>query len=230
MSNFRGMRAIFCRRQQQDNRAGRSNFEPARHGTGNGFASGRRVYYLIHDLPRIAGPSWKVRPRTSAWYKLYVEATRGNVMLPDLPGKLRRMFPYGWVHKKRIWLDIVDRSMIFLLLLPPPMHSSRQTLCFIVVNLQQSLPSNQRQLPCAPIALKLCQVHNEHSHSRCTRETQRIRFYLDLSAWRFWQTGTARSITACGTTCWLHAHEVPNQRCHQVLMEYNEESGEQGAY
>jgi hypothetical protein len=51
------MRAIFCRRQQQDNRAGRSNFEPARHGTGNGLASGRRVYYLIHDLPRIAGPS-----------------------------------------------------------------------------------------------------------------------------------------------------------------------------
>ena len=57
MSNFRGMRAIFCRRQQQDNRAGRSNFEPARHGTGNGFASGRRVFSLIHDLQRITGPS-----------------------------------------------------------------------------------------------------------------------------------------------------------------------------
>ncbi len=28
---------IFCRRQQQDNRAGRSSFEPARHETGNGF-------------------------------------------------------------------------------------------------------------------------------------------------------------------------------------------------
>jgi hypothetical protein len=25
---------------------------------GNGFASGRRVFYLLHDLPRIAGPSW----------------------------------------------------------------------------------------------------------------------------------------------------------------------------
>ncbi len=55
-----GCEQSFCRRQQHDNRAGRSNFEPARHGTGYGFASGRRVYYLIHDLPRIAGPSWKI--------------------------------------------------------------------------------------------------------------------------------------------------------------------------
>ena len=61
MSNFCGLWAIFCRRQQQDNRAGRSSFEPARHGTGNGFASGRRVYSIIHDLPRIAGPSRTMR-------------------------------------------------------------------------------------------------------------------------------------------------------------------------
>ena len=46
---FVGCEQFFCRRQQQDNRAGRSNFEPARHGTGNGFASGRRVYSRIHD-------------------------------------------------------------------------------------------------------------------------------------------------------------------------------------
>ncbi len=56
-----GYEQFFCRRQQQDNRAGRSNFEPARHGTGNGFASGRRVYYPLPDLPRIAGPSSIVR-------------------------------------------------------------------------------------------------------------------------------------------------------------------------
>ena len=49
---------FFCRRQQQDNCAGQSRFEPARHGTGNVFASFLRVYSLIHDLPRIAGPSW----------------------------------------------------------------------------------------------------------------------------------------------------------------------------
>jgi hypothetical protein len=30
-------------------------------------------------------PGWKVRQRTSAWYKLYVEATSGNVILPDNP-------------------------------------------------------------------------------------------------------------------------------------------------
>ncbi len=29
--------------------------------------------------------TWKVRPRTSAWYQLYVEATRRNLILPDLP-------------------------------------------------------------------------------------------------------------------------------------------------
>ena len=28
---------------------------------------------------------WKVRQRTSAWYKLYVEATTRNVILPDIP-------------------------------------------------------------------------------------------------------------------------------------------------
>jgi hypothetical protein len=28
---------------------------------------------------------WKVRPRTSAWYYLCVEATRRNLILPDLP-------------------------------------------------------------------------------------------------------------------------------------------------
>jgi hypothetical protein len=27
----------------------------------------------------------KVRPRTSAWYQLHVEATRRNLILPDLP-------------------------------------------------------------------------------------------------------------------------------------------------
>jgi hypothetical protein len=27
----------------------------------------------------------KVRPRTSAWYSLHVDATRQNVILPDLP-------------------------------------------------------------------------------------------------------------------------------------------------
>ena len=55
-----GCDQFFCRRQQQDNCAGGSSFEPARHGTGYGFASGRRVYSIIHDLPRIAGPSWIV--------------------------------------------------------------------------------------------------------------------------------------------------------------------------
>ena len=55
---FCGLWAFFCRSQQQDNCAGRSSFEPARHGTENGFSSGRRVYSLIYDLPRIARPSW----------------------------------------------------------------------------------------------------------------------------------------------------------------------------
>ena len=54
---FVGCEQFFCRRQQQDNCAGQSSFEPARHGTGNGFSSGRRVYSLIHNLRRIAGPS-----------------------------------------------------------------------------------------------------------------------------------------------------------------------------
>jgi hypothetical protein len=31
-------------------------------------------------------PAGKVRPRTSAWYKIYVDATSRNVILPDLPG------------------------------------------------------------------------------------------------------------------------------------------------
>ncbi len=57
LSNFRGLWAIFCRRQQKDNCAGRSSFEPARHEAGNGFSSSRRVYSFIHDLPCIAGPS-----------------------------------------------------------------------------------------------------------------------------------------------------------------------------
>ena len=89
--------------------------------------------------------------------------------------------------EKGIWVDIdmVDHSMTFLLLLPPPMHSSRQTSCFIVVNLRQSSPPNQRHLPSAPIAPERCQVRHEHLHSRCTWETQRICIYLDLSAWRF---------------------------------------------
>jgi hypothetical protein len=30
-----------------------------------------------------------VRPRTSAWYQLHVEATRRNLILPDLPGLFR---------------------------------------------------------------------------------------------------------------------------------------------
>ncbi len=30
--------------------------------------------------------TWKVWPRTSAWSYLYVEATRRNLILPDLPG------------------------------------------------------------------------------------------------------------------------------------------------
>ncbi len=51
LSNFRGLWAIFCRRQQKDNRAGRSSFEPGGHEAGNGFSSGRRVYSFIHDLP-----------------------------------------------------------------------------------------------------------------------------------------------------------------------------------
>ncbi len=30
----------------------------------------------------------KVRPRASAWYYLFVEATRRNLILPDLPGSM----------------------------------------------------------------------------------------------------------------------------------------------
>jgi hypothetical protein len=36
----------------------------------------------------LRGTTWKVRPRTSSWYQLFVEATRRNLILPDLPGKL----------------------------------------------------------------------------------------------------------------------------------------------
>ncbi len=32
-----------------------------------------------------SSPQRKVRPRTSAWYRLHVEATRRNLILPDLP-------------------------------------------------------------------------------------------------------------------------------------------------
>jgi hypothetical protein len=52
-----GCEQFFCRCQQQDNCTGWSSFEPASHGMGNGFSSGRRLYSLIHDLPPIAGPS-----------------------------------------------------------------------------------------------------------------------------------------------------------------------------
>ena len=74
----------------------------------------------------------------------------------------------------------VDHSMTYLLCIFPPSLLSRQTSCFIVVNLRQSLPSNQKYLPCAPIAPTLCQVHHEHLHSRCTREEQRIRIYPNI--------------------------------------------------
>jgi hypothetical protein len=40
------------------------------------FLLRRLVYSLIHNLPRMAGPSWKVRPRTSSSYSSCVEATR----------------------------------------------------------------------------------------------------------------------------------------------------------
>jgi hypothetical protein len=38
---------------------------------------------------------WKVRPRTSAWYSLDVDATRQNVILPDLPGYIRACLIIG---------------------------------------------------------------------------------------------------------------------------------------
>jgi hypothetical protein len=47
---------------------------------------------------------WKVRPRTSAWYQLYVEATRRNLILPDLPA-LRH-------HPPTIQVGISDRRPI----------------------------------------------------------------------------------------------------------------------
>jgi hypothetical protein len=37
--------------------------------------------------------SGKVRLRTSAWYQLHVEATRRNLILPDLPGHLANAVP-----------------------------------------------------------------------------------------------------------------------------------------
>ena len=40
-----------------------------------------------HIEPVTPSP-WKVRPRTSAWYSLYVEATRRNPISPDLPGTI----------------------------------------------------------------------------------------------------------------------------------------------
>jgi hypothetical protein len=48
-----------------------------------------RVSCLILRLSTycIAGPSRKVRPRPSAWYYLCVEATRRNLILPDLPAE-----------------------------------------------------------------------------------------------------------------------------------------------
>ena len=36
---------------------------------------------------------WKVRPRTSSWYYLSVEATRRNLILPDLPGGWKIEYP-----------------------------------------------------------------------------------------------------------------------------------------
>jgi hypothetical protein len=42
-----------------------------------------------HRLLRTSESYWKVRPRTSAWYQLHVEASRRNLILPDLPWKVR---------------------------------------------------------------------------------------------------------------------------------------------
>ena len=42
-----------------------------------------RYCMLFNDCLQAPG---KVRPRTSAWYYLCVEATRTNLILPDLPG------------------------------------------------------------------------------------------------------------------------------------------------
>ena len=40
----------------------------------------------------------KVRPRTTAWYKLYVEATSGKVILPDLPQMQANTQPYSTIQ------------------------------------------------------------------------------------------------------------------------------------
>ena len=43
-----------------------------------------RIYVSCRYVEMVL--SRKVRPRTSAWYQLYVEATKRNLILPDLPG------------------------------------------------------------------------------------------------------------------------------------------------
>jgi hypothetical protein len=40
--------------------------------------------------------SRKVRPRTSAWYSLHVDATRQNVILPDLPQYTGTSYQVQW--------------------------------------------------------------------------------------------------------------------------------------
>ena len=57
MSNF------FVRRQQHQNHAGTSSFVPARHGTEMVSPPAGASIPCIHDLQRIAGPSWLTRIR-----------------------------------------------------------------------------------------------------------------------------------------------------------------------
>ncbi len=52
-----GCEQFFCRRQQQDNRAGRSNFEPARHERemvsppAGACITSFTIYHVLPDLP-----------------------------------------------------------------------------------------------------------------------------------------------------------------------------------
>ena len=58
LSNFLVLWAIFLQMSAATWSRWLIQFWASQTWNGNGFSSGRRVYSLIHDLPRIVGPSW----------------------------------------------------------------------------------------------------------------------------------------------------------------------------
>ena len=74
MSNF------FVRRQQHENHAGRSSFAPARHGTEMVSPPAGACITFIHDLQRIAGPSWQ---SVKIYWRSVKNCWRRNILSVD---------------------------------------------------------------------------------------------------------------------------------------------------